>query len=718
MKISKAIFGVDDSYFLEFWPIQSKICKELLGIQPVLFYICDEESDFYDDGHGLVKKVYNRASGNLVHTGLLACIVRMYGTKFFPDEVCLTCDLDMLMINKDYFIKQVEKFEEDSLVIYSSDAYDLNRPEVDELFKSEPFPFRQEMYNYPYNAAKGKIFNKILDTDCSFEDFVNRHGTYKEGYKFMWMIDEFYFSDCVNNKSHGVEIYKLKRGYTSPWIADKRIDRHNFPVELEFEGEKENQKKFGVYDEEKLRQGYYIDVNCCRPYSKYKSEIDNLVNLVLKPNEVQKIKLNERTELCEIMDKWGSDKASKPSFVNYLGHNYSRYYHQIFKEFIGKNINLFELGLGSNNVSIPYNMGINGHPGAAHRAWKQYFINGEIFGADIDKSVLFQEDRIKTFYCNQKDTQSIRILWDSLKQKSFDIIIDDAIHEFEFNLLFFENSIHMLKDGGFFIIEDVTENDLKKWENILPKLKKQYSSLDIKIVRLEWTHNDNNLIVFKKFTVDSNKSLNDLGKKYNTDKITYHRFDRVYEKFLKPIKNEHIKFFEIGCGSDYASFNMWKEYFPNGQIFCMDINEKLTTERGVVYTGDQSNINDLQNISNIVGKCDVIIDDGSHVPRHQIDTFNFLFENMLLNGGIYIIEDVECSYWNPNNYIYGYKIENINVIDYFSSLPHKINSEFSGLKNNQLISSITYYRNCIIITKMNDQEIEENKREYRFKQML
>jgi hypothetical protein len=212
MKINKAIFGVDDSYFLEFWPIQAKICKKLLGIEPVLFYICDEDSDFYHDGNGIVKKikkVRNNQNGNIVHSGLLACIVRMYGTKYFPDEVCLTCDLDMLMINKDYFVNQIEKYDDNSLVIYSSDAYDLNRPESVELFNNEPFPFTQEMYNYPYNAAKGKVFNQILNTDCTFEEFVNRHDNYKPGYTFMWMIDEFYFADCFNNKNHGVEVHKL-----------------------------------------------------------------------------------------------------------------------------------------------------------------------------------------------------------------------------------------------------------------------------------------------------------------------------------------------------------------------------------------------------------------------------------------------------------------------------------------------------------------------------
>jgi predicted O-methyltransferase YrrM len=330
MKINKAIFGVDESYFMEFWPIQAKICKELLKIEPVLFLICDEDSDFYNDGHGLVKKikkVKNTQNGNVVHSGLLACIVRMYGTKYFPDEVCITCDLDMLMINKDYFINQIEKYENDSLVIYSSDAYDLNRPEAVELFKNEPFPFTQEMYNYPYNAAKGKVFNQILNTDCTFEEFVNRHANYKPGYNFMWMIDEFYFADCVNNKNHGVEVHKLKRGYTSPWIADRRIDRGNFPVQLEWEGEIEFQNKYGVYDEQKLRDGYYIDVNCCRPYSKYKNEIDKLVEIIRneymkKEEKIKELLLMPRMFYDDYNKRYNQLKGLKMLIDEYITENF------------------------------------------------------------------------------------------------------------------------------------------------------------------------------------------------------------------------------------------------------------------------------------------------------------------------------------------------------------------------------------------------------------
>ena len=100
MEIKKIIFASDDSYFLEFWPIQAKLCRELFGWEPVLFKISNEESDFYNDGNGLVKKI---KSVQGIHTALQACTVRMFGTKYFPDDVCICGDLDMLMINKNYF---------------------------------------------------------------------------------------------------------------------------------------------------------------------------------------------------------------------------------------------------------------------------------------------------------------------------------------------------------------------------------------------------------------------------------------------------------------------------------------------------------------------------------------------------------------------------------------------------------------------------------------
>jgi hypothetical protein len=47
-------------------------------------------------------------------------------------------------------------------------------------------------------------------------------------------------------------------------------------------------------------------------------------------------------------------------------------------------------------------------------AWRDYFPNSEIFGADIDRDVLFDEDRIRTYYVDQLDPEAIASMWSSI----------------------------------------------------------------------------------------------------------------------------------------------------------------------------------------------------------------------------------------------------------------------------------------------------------------
>ena len=59
---------------------------------------------------------------------------------------------------------------------------------------------------------------------------------------------------------------------------------------------------------------------------------------------------------------------------------------------------------------------------------------------------------------------------------------------------------------------------------------------------------------------------------------------------------------------------------------------------------------------------DIIIDDGSHVPWHQIFTLETIFDTWLKPGGLYIIEDIETSYWDHHKAsLYGYDIINAGI---------------------------------------------------------
>jgi hypothetical protein len=99
------------------------------------------------------------------------------------------------------------------------------------------------------------------------------------------------------------------------------------------------------------------------------------------------------------------------------------------------------------------------------QGWQEYFINSEIFSADIDKCYLYNKDRIQSFYVDQEDTESIKKLWSELTNKTFDLIVDDGPHTFLSNYLFFTLSINKLKNGGIYIIEDVNLDFINKLHN-------------------------------------------------------------------------------------------------------------------------------------------------------------------------------------------------------------------------------------------------------------
>ena len=203
-----------------------------------------------------------------------------------------------------------------------------------------------------------------------------------------------------------------------------------------------------------------------------------------------------RTELCEIMTKYGSDKG-------FGVHNYTILYNELFFNIRNNQLNIFELGLGTNNTDVPSNMGASGVPGASLRGWREYFPNSNVYGADIDKRILFNENRIQCFYCDQTNPKIVTDMWNNpqLKDLLFDIIIEDGLHEFSSNLIFLENSLHKLKLGGIYICEDLKLETVKSFESILDSLKIKYLNYSFEIKILDNPnnfYNDNNLLIIKK----------------------------------------------------------------------------------------------------------------------------------------------------------------------------------------------------------------------------
>jgi hypothetical protein len=196
------------------------------------------------------------------------------------------------------------------------------------------------------------------------------------------------------------------------------------------------------------------------------------------------------TPLCSAMNRFGSDKGSG-------WHNYTKLYHHLLSKKSSIIENVFELGLGTNNIDTLSSMGVRGKPGASLRAWKDYFPKAQIHGADIDKRILFEEPRIRTFYCDQTNPADISALWQSIPRVKFDLMVDDGLHEFQANKIFLQNSIQNLAEDGLFIIEDVLvhEPNLQNFKDFMNSMNLQ--SVIIKLPS-ELNNNDNCLILIKR----------------------------------------------------------------------------------------------------------------------------------------------------------------------------------------------------------------------------
>lgn len=201
--------------------------------------------------------------------------------------------------------------------------------------------------------------------------------------------------------------------------------------------------------------------------------------------------------LHELFYLYGSDKGAPTDTdhpeTHWPAHTYADLYLMLFHSNRLAVKKVFECGLGTNNVNIPSNMGEFGKPGASHRAWKEYFPNAQIYGGDIDRQVLFNENRINTTFVDQTKSKSIRKMWDYFNKINFDIIIDDGLHTFEGGTKLFQNSFSRLRIGGVYIIEDVRQKDKLRFLEYFTQTDHRFMFVDL--IRPKYQLLDNSVII-------------------------------------------------------------------------------------------------------------------------------------------------------------------------------------------------------------------------------
>ena len=160
--------------------------------------------------------------------------------------------------------------------------------------------------------------------------------------------------------------------------------------------------------------------------------------------------------------------------------------------------------------------------------------------------------------------------------------------------------------------------------------------------------------------MDLRSLVNQRTERYNTDKDTSHSYIEVYDDVWEYViadiyEQETFDVLEIGVNGG-GSIKLWQDYIdenvlgshakdPTPQIDGLELleNDKLHELNKI------DNINIRMNIDAYVDdtvksfgdkKYDIIIDDGSHQPHHQIFAINKYFP-LLKPQGVMVVEDVQ-----------------------------------------------------------------------------
>lgn len=173
------------------------------------------------------------------------------------------------------------------------------------------------------------------------------------------------------------------------------------------------------------------------------------------------------TELCEIAFKYGADKCPQ------IGHMYTPFYYEFLKDKRYTFKKVFEYGVGNSRIKrvIPhYQMG------ASVRMWRDFFPNAQVYGADIANGSVFKDERLETFYCDERKPDQIKELIERIGS-DIDLVIDDASHHATDQIFLCRTLMPLLKKDVIYIIEDCRHTralraELPEYDFYIPELLK------------------------------------------------------------------------------------------------------------------------------------------------------------------------------------------------------------------------------------------------------
>jgi O-antigen biosynthesis protein len=166
-----------------------------------------------------------------------------------------------------------------------------------------------------------------------------------------------------------------------------------------------------------------------------------------------------------------------------------------------------------------------------------------------------------------------------------------------------------------------------------------------------------------------------------------------YDRLFQPYRDQPVRLLEIGIQNG-GSLEVWCKYFAQvKKIVGSDIDpacEQLTfDDPKITVVVANANTDDAERrILAQSNGFDLIIDDGSHRSGDIVRSFARYFKH-LADGGLYVAEDLHCSYWQDFE---GGIFQPHSSIAFFKRLADIVNSEHWGVDKTRLELLDTFSR--------------------------
>lgn len=275
MKIDKVIFTSSEEYS-GYWNLNSRVCKEYLGIEPVCFLFGEKKNTNMTDKYGeIIEKTFDPTLPKL----LQITWYKFYHTMSEPNTTWMIGDIDLIALQTKLFTDDIRQLPDDHYVHLNSTCIAQMTGKSNDAWKTIGGNIRggADLTGH-YHVAKGSTFQKCLKFRPTFEEDVayitnsQRYGLgiVQPGWtndpeKIYWCAEENYSSDTLFDT--------IIQQNTAPFtgleydIVRDTIDR-GCMINNHY-----------LYDLEKLKSHEYINIHCSRNYQAQEESLLNILKL-------------------------------------------------------------------------------------------------------------------------------------------------------------------------------------------------------------------------------------------------------------------------------------------------------------------------------------------------------------------------------------------------------------------------------------------------------